>query len=465
MKKLIVAVVVMGVLSGCYVWLRSQRLSFAGIDAKFGNVKRGDLVIPIKASGKIQPKSKREIKSKASGEIIAIPVKVGQLVREKDVLLNLKKDDETRNRDAAKEAYLQAKIAVQLAEIDLRTRKDVAVPSAEAAQKRAEANLKRIEAEYEFKQNLRKTNPDAIPNVEWVTIQAQYEVAKADVAVAVSDVARAKLAIESGEKEVERLRSAATAAEARYLDAEERLSETTVRSPFDGMVLKQYRNVGEMIQSGTQSLTGGTILMDVADVSEVYMIASVDEADIGKVREMAPPKARPGFNADAQSQPAAADMVQQETIKADTPVEITVEAFPDEAFEGVIERISPESEVQAAVATFEVRIRVTSPNREKIRGLAGIQAEAQFTSVPVKGAMLVPYEAVQRDQKSGMLGVYVPVQRPGVEGETPEFRACKLGADNGVSVVVLEGLEEGERVYTKLPLKTEREKKAGEDSE
>lgn len=465
MKKLIIAIVVIAVLGGGYVWLRNQRLGLGVLDATFGDVRRGDLTIPIKASGKIQPKSKREIKSKASGEIIAVDFEAGQKVREGDVLVQLKEDDEKRNRDAAKETLTQANIAVQQADIELQQSREVAIPVAEAALRRANAQLKRITAEYEFKKKLRTENPDAMPLVEWVTIQAQYEVAQADVQSAKADVVKAHLTLEAGEKDVERLKSAASAAEARYKDAEERLRETTVRSPIDGMVLQRFHNVGEMIQSGTQSLTGGTVLMAIADVSEVYMVASVDEADIGKVREMAPAAARPGADPHAATQPTTKPLATQDTIKEKTPVEITVEAFPDERFTGIIERISPESEVQQAVGTFEVRIRITSPNREKITGLAGIQAEARFTSVPVKNVLLVPYEAVMRGP-NGVLGVYVPEKKAGSSEEQPEFRACKFGSDNGTDVVVVTGLEDKQRVYTKLPIKSRTEKKAeGEDAD
>jgi len=465
MKKLIITIVVVALLGGGYLWLRNQRLAITGLDAAFGEVRRADLMIPIKASGKIQPKSKREIKSKASGEIIAVHFEAGQMVREGDVLVDLKRDDEQRNLDAAEAARDQAQIALDTAEITLKERELVGVPAAEAARDSAEAALAMIRAEYLAKEKIRKETPAYMMPVEWDTIQAKYKDAQAKLRSAEVDVRKAKeIAIPMARKEVERARSALVSAQKKLEDAQERLRETTVRSPINGTVLQRCRDVGEMIQSGTQSLTGGTVLMEIADVSEVYMVASVDEADIGKVREMAPPEARPGADPHAATRPTSGTPVTQDTIREDTPVEITVEAFPDEQFTGVIERISPESEVQQAVGTFQVRIRITSDNRDKIRGLAGIQAEAKFTSVPVRNALLVPYEAVQRGP-SGELGVYVPVRKPGSEEEQPEFRPCKLGSDNGVDVVVLSGVEEKQRVYTKLPVKTRSEKKAqGEET-
>jgi multidrug efflux pump subunit AcrA (membrane-fusion protein) len=292
----------------------------------------------------------------------------------------------------------------------------------------------------------------------------------------------ANIAIKLAEKEIDRAHSAVVTAERKYQDAQERLDETEVRSPIDGMIVTKYRNVGEMIQSGTQSLTGGTVLMEVADVDQVFMLASVDEADIGQVRAMAPPEARPGADPSAATQPAAAmgngggnpnkptstqpttQMVEQDTIEEDTEVTITVEAFPDDKFKGVIERIWPEAETRQAVATFQVRIRLTSENRDKVRHLVNMQAEAEFTSVPMKDVLLVPYEAVRRGPGDD-LGVYVPVPKEDGRGERPKFVPCKFGPDNGIDVVVLKGVEDGQRIYTKLPIKTQREREAEEAEE
>ncbi|MBN1488368.1 MAG: HlyD family efflux transporter periplasmic adaptor subunit [Phycisphaerae bacterium] len=463
MKKILLAVVILVVLGGGYVWLSQQRLAFGALDAKFGKVTRGDLVIPIKASGKIQPKGRREIKSKASGEVIDMPFEVGRMVRKGDILVALKRDDEERNLDRAKASLDQAQIALDTARITEEERRLVGIPRAEAARDRMQAQFARVDAEYQFKKGLREQRPETISDLEWQTITATHKEVAAMVASAEADVRAAKSAAQLAVKDVERAQSALLTANRQYEDAKERLDETEVRSPIDGMVLQKLRAVGEVIQSGTQSLTGGTVLLELADVSEVYMVASVDEADIGQVRTMAPPEARPGADPSVTTQAAATQpMVEQNTIREDTEVAVTVEAFPDDKFVGVIERIAPETEVRQAVGTFEVRIRIISENREKIRNLVGMQAEAEFTSVSMQNSLLVPYEAVRRSS-SDELGVFVPVQRPGQEGEVPEFRACTFGPDNSIHVVVLEGLEEGQRVYTKLPVKTDKEKEAEAD--
>lgn len=458
MKKAILGIVIVVILVGTVVWVRSMRVSLGMIDAEFGTVHRGDLRIPIKASGKIQPAGRREIKSKASGEIIKVPFEVGKRVRQDDILVELKQDDELRSLDTAKATLEQAVIARDTAKINWQGNAEQTIQAAMAARDRAKADFERVQSEYKHRDELRKKDPDAVGIREWEIIQAQYDQAKAMVRSAEVDIEKAKIAKQLAEMEYRKAESALLATQKKYEDAEERLRETLVRSPIDGIVLKQMRHVGEMIQSGTQSLMGGTVLMELADVSEVYMVASVDEADIGTVREIAPTQARPG----AETQPAASQPVTQDAIKPDTPVTISVEAFPDEKFSGVIERISPEVEVMQAVATFEVRIRITSENREKVRNLVGMQAEAEFTSVPLTNVLLVPYEAVKRGP-GDELGAYIPVKKPGEKDDKPEFVKCKFGSDNGTDVVVISGLSEGQKVYTKLPIKTDAEKKAEEE--
>lgn len=463
MKKLLVSVVVVALVVGGFYWIRGKRLKIGFLEAEFGTVRRGDLVVPIKASGKIQPKGRREIKSKASGEIIRVPFEEGKIVRRGDVLVELKRDDEERNRDSAKAAYEQAEIARDKARIQWEQVAEHNIQAAQATLDRAKAQFNRVAVEYEFRKEQREKSPNSISPQEWAIIEAQYSELKAAVRLAEVDVEKAKTAKALAEREYRQAESALTTALKKLEDAEERLSETLVRSPIDGMILKLYRRQGEMIQSGTQSLMGGTVLMDLADVSAVYMVASVDEADIGTVREIAPATARPGADPHAESRPTTQEAMQaaENALKTNTPVAVTVEAFPDEKFEGVIERISPEVEVMQAVATFEVRIRLTTPNQEKVRNLVGMQAEAEFTSVPISNALLVPYEAVKRGP-TDELGVYIPVRKPNDPEERPEFVPCKFGSNNGTDVVVLSGVSEGQRVYTKLPLKTETEKKAEE---
>jgi HlyD family secretion protein len=224
------------------------------------------------------------------------------------------------------------------------------------------------------------------------------------------------------------------------------------------MVLTRNVQKGEVIQGGRTTFTGGTVLMEIADVSEIFAEVNVDEADIGQVRLLAPPSARPG----SSTQPAS---LPEGVIEKGEPVEVTVETFKDEKFFGQIERISPQSENTGGIAKFKVRIRINSDNRDKLVGLLNTQAEAHFTAKSVRDALLVSYDAIQKDPNGEDYGVYVPFTPPGKDKAEAKFKKVKFGVDNGVDVEVKEGLKEGDVVYTKLPQKTQKEKDAEEKGE
>jgi len=212
------------------------------------------------------------------------------------------------------------------------------------------------------------------------------------------------------------------------------------------------------VQSGTTSLTGGTVLMEIADVSDIYAVVNVDEADIGEVRELAPPSAVPGPTA---TQPAT---LPAHVFDKNELVEVTVESFPHEKFFGVIERIAPQSQLMQAIATFKVWIRITSDNKQELIGLLNTQAEAHFTVKSVTDAILVSYDAIKKDPNGEGYGVFVPVTNPETHKRDYEFRACKFGIDNGIDVEVIEGLQPGDEVYVRLPQKTQKEKEAEENA-
>ena len=242
-------------------------------------------------------------------------------------------------------------------------------------------------------------------------------------------------------------------------------------SPIDGMVLRRQVEIGEVVQSGKTSLTGGTVLIELADVSSVYAVVNVDEADIGLVRDLAPQEARPGYAtmpADTASRPEGEESgevavsqpveLPEGVIAMNQSVELEIESFPSESFSGVIERIAPQSDISQAIATFKVWIRVTGDNRSKLVGLLNVQAEAHFKAKSVSDAILVSYDAFQKNPDGDGFGVYVPAVDPRTgKKNRKEFRPCVFGRDNGINVEVIEGLKEGEEVWTKLPINRDKD--------
>jgi HlyD family secretion protein len=237
---------------------------------------------------------------------------------------------------------------------------------------------------------------------------------------------------------------------------QEREKETKVYAPFDGLVEKVYIHEGEVIQSGITTVTGGTPLMKVVDVSDLYVVAEVDEADIGRVRDLAP-REHSGLldemlrtrSTQPGTLPAPPEKLSQDInqLKQASNVNITVDAFREEVFTGVVDLVDPHPNEASNVVTYSVRILLTSDNRKEL--MLGMNANVEFTTQKRNNVLLVDNEAIHiiNDEK----GVYIPADPP--PGD-PVFVPLKLGETNGsVTEITSDQLKEGQDIYTKLPRK------------
>jgi HlyD family secretion protein len=489
MKKLIVSLVIIGLLAGGYFAIKKYgRMQLAVFRGEIKPATRGDLVVPITASGYIKPLSITQIKSKASGEVTDLPVNIGAMVRKGQLLIQLLEIYEKRNLEQAEVTHERAQIALEQAKLALEQRQGPAIKLGKAKLESVQARQIKAGIDYKWHRKMLTDggmeNPDeflkpdylggwkedAMTREEWMGYGTAKLDADAAVMAAEAELRQAEIAAKSAEEDVKNAEATGTGTDAALKDAQQRFADTTILSPVDGMVLTRPVQKGEVVSSAQTTFTGGTPLMDIADISEIYALVNVDEADIGQVHELAPASARPGTATQPTTRPVGAEASVRPaaplaTLPADTfdhgqIVKVKVESFPDEDFEGVITQISPQSEVVQAVATFKVWIRITSPNVKKLVGLLNTQAEAHFTARSVHNAVLVPYDAVQKNPNGEGYGVYVPVPvaQPGTGGVEPKFVPCKFGADNGLDIEVRSGIQEGQRVYTKLPLKRDEQK-------
>jgi multidrug efflux pump subunit AcrA (membrane-fusion protein) len=445
-KKLIFTIVVLALIVCLWLLLRSSGgIQLTHLQGKVATLKEGGFTIDINADGPIEPKERMTIKSEAGGRVAEILVKAGSLVREGDLLIKLDPKDEQRLVDIAEKALKQANLNLDRSKNTAFQAEFVEIPRTQALLDAAKAELKYYVWRYDWYAELKKkgqVKPEEHRQVElslrkFEAQVAQYEAellrANKNIEIAKLDVQQAELAVEKSGDDL--------------ADANERLAETKITAPSDGMVSRLIAKKGEVIVSGSRSLTGGTPLAVLADVSAYYVRALVDEADIGRVREIAPPSARSGsVTAEpVQTAPTNGD----HPIVEGTPVEVTIESYPDEKFQGVIELIEPEPDQgQQVVISYVVRIRLTSANSRDLPH--GSQANVRFVSETVKDAVLVPNEAVHYVLERR--GVYLQVDSDRVPGEkVPKFQAFRAGLDNGVYTQVIEGLKAGDVVYTKLP--------------
>lgn len=474
-KKLtILGVIVVVFVAGIAVVKNSNLLSLSNVwlDGQMEEVTRGDLDIPVTATGIIEAKQLIQIKSKASGVVSDIPVIEGQMVKEGNVLVELDPVDEKRNAEArqadldrATSAWEKSKIALAKQKNDLPLQTD----TARALLKEAEARLN----DAEFRRNrVKKLGGRSAGNQELSTNEMSFRVAEATRDRARLDLKRAEndeiVVLQSAEQDVIQAGAAAESAKKAWEDAQQRLEETTVRARSDGMVYKIQVRKGETIQSGTSSFAGGTPLMVLADVRSMFVMAQIDEADIGAIRKIAPEYARPGhtqkfdeaeYIRKAMEIIAAAENDQEADaegkIMVGRPVEITVDAYRAQEFRGVIEAILPEPERANNAIAFRVRIRLIGDDLQKLMGL---QADLWFKTKELKGVVLVKNEALRSEGRDCF--VYVPYRESPRDRWNEKKVAVKIGETDGTFTEIISGVEAGTDVWVKRPKLTDKEKRA-----
>lgn len=235
-------------------------------------VARRTIVVDAQATGVVEPISIIEVKSKASGMIVRLPVETGSVVRAGALLVQV----DTRD----------VKNQVEQAAADLRSAQ-AALAVASAQQQRAEGlHAARI-----------------------VTTQ-EFEAAQLALTQAQGQIVRATTNMDL---------------------AQQRLEDATVVAPVSGTIIDKPVSEGQVIASATGSVSGGTTLLRMADLSRVRVRALVNETDIGSIR-------------------------------AGQEARVTVDAYPDRPFDGRVEKVEPQAVVQQSVTMFPVIVALE--NRE-----------------------------------------------------------------------------------------------------
>lgn len=281
-------------------------------------VARRDIVVAAEAAGSVEPILVVDVKSKASGEIMDLRAETGDVVRQGELLVAVD-PREPRNSVAQAEADLQV----------------------------ARSQLANAEAQ--------KNRMDAMFRQQLVSEQ-EHEQASLAHANAVAQQVRAERTLQT---------------------ARDQLDDTQVRAPITGTIISKSVERGQVITSATREVSGGTVLMRMADLSNVQVRTLVDETDIGKIQ--------PGMRA---------------TVRVD--------AYPNQPFTGEVLKIEPQSVVTQNVTMFPVLIRIANADG-RLRPGMNAQVELHIGQRP--NVLAIPNAALrtQRDVNSAaqVLGLNV----------------------------------------------------------
>jgi HlyD family secretion protein len=388
-RKLTIGGVVLGV-GAVATYISTLNGASTSIDpSRLATVEAGTMTRSVVATGKIEPITKVEIKSKANGIIERLAVDVDHRVTPGQILAELDKENLTARLREARANLEAARAALTAAEAQARKNEiEAEAPElafAKAAHDRAISLADQKLISQEALDQARTNHEQALNRQR--AAQTQLLVSRAKIEEARAQVAQAQAA---GER------------------ADEELANSTIRAPIAGTVLTRDVELGSPVSSILNLGANATLVMTLGDIQQVFVRGKVDEADIGFVRL--------GMSA-----------------------RITTESFRDKVFTGKVTQISPIGVEKDNVTTFEVEVSIENPGQEL---KANMTANAEVILEERANALIIPEAAVTYDDAKA---AFVEVADPGAERGRRKV-PVKLGIGNGTRTQVIEGLKAGDKV-------------------
>jgi len=346
-KKIIIAVVVVLVLGAAVaanVYYRRE----TGITVTAEAIRARDLEALVSASGRIQPKKQVNISANRMGRVTRLAVEEGQRVKEGQFLLEIdpRQLEGQLQRSvagvAAAESGLQgARLSVQQAEINLE--------QAQTSLELARQNLKR-------QQDLWKGE---------LTTREALERAQNEVTLRETDVKARQQDIKSRQQEIQTREQQIKQEQAGLSTTRYDLTQITITSPIDGIIVRRNIEEGETAVVGTMN-NAGSNLLTVADMSVLEAEVEVDETDIP-------------------------------TVALGQEAKVTIDAVPDRTFRGRVTEIG-NSPIQAAQNTGQrqaTTFRVVITIEEDVPDVRpGFTCTAEITTATRKNVTAVPIQAL-----------------------------------------------------------------------
>jgi HlyD family secretion protein len=379
------------------------------IPFKTTQVIQGDLVVKISATGVVEPNFQVEVKSKASGEVLKFKYEEGDRVKKGQLLLQLDKSDEIRSVARAKADLSSATAKLNKAKTALlsqETKYQTTLRSAQSQVQEAEANLKESEDKLKRQEDLFQKKFASQEALQ--AAQTAFKVNQENLIQARSSVQAAKDTIhdiEVKKHEIDLARVEVQRAKIALAEAKERLDETEIFAPISGVLIEKLVEQGQIISSGISNVSGGTTLANLADLSRLFIIADVDETDIG-------------------------------TVQVNQLVKITADAYPGKAFTGKVERISPRGQVENSITIFKVKIEIMGEGKGILKPM--MTANVDIISEELKSVLYLPIEAIRVEKNKKYAAVLV--------NNEPKEVPVTTGVRNPIHIQILSGLEPDQKV-------------------
>jgi len=387
--SLIAAAVIVIAIAGVWGFSTLSGASTSIDPSKIATIEQGTMVRSVVATGKVEPVTKVELKSKANGIIEKLLVEVDQVVQPGQVLAELDKENLTARLREAR-ANLQAAEAAREAAVAQLRKNEIEAESPDVAF--AKRSYERAQQLFDQKLVAQSGLDEAKSALEQAenrqrAATGQLVIARARVTEATANVAQAHAAVER---------------------AEEELANATIKAPIRATVLTRDVEIGSPVSSILNLGANATLVMTLGDIEKVFVRGKVDEADIGHVR-------------------------------LGQLARITTETFRDRVFTGRVTEIAPIGAEKDNVTTFAVKVSIDNPGSEL---KANMTANAEIVLEERPNVLIVPEAAITYDAtRSASVEVLDARERSG-RRRVP----IKVGISNGTRTQALEGVNQGDRV-------------------
>ena len=370
-KKIILIAVSIAVVAGAGFWLFGSSKAQHKVTYETAVVTRGEISESITATGTIEPVTEVEVGTQVSGIIDKIYADYNSVVTKGQLIAEMDR------------VTLQSEVASQ------------------------RAAYNGAKAEYEYQQKNYERNRG---------LHEKQLISDTDYEQSVYNYEKAKSNYESSQ--------------ASLAKAERNLSYATITSPIDGVVINRAVEEGQTVASGFETPTLFTI---AADLTQMQVVADVDEADIGGVEE-------------------------------GQRVSFTVDAYPNDTFEGTVTQIrlgedsstSSGSSTSSTVVTYEVVISAPNPD---LKLKPRLTANVTIYTLDRKNVLSVPARALRFTPEKPLIGENDIVKDCESEhklwtreGNTFIAHPVTVGISNGVNTEIVSGIDEGATVVTEATI-------------
>lgn len=372
-KKITLIAIAVAVVAGAGIWYFTSSPTQHKVTYTTATVNKSDISNSVTATGTIEPVTEVEVGTQVSGIVDKIYADFNSVVTKGQLI----------------------------AEMDR-----ITLQSEQASQKAAYDGAR---AEYEFQQKNYERSKG---------LHEKSLISDTDYEQALYNFQKAKSAFDSSK--------------ASLAKAERNLSYATITSPIDGVVISRDVEEGQTVASGFETPTLFTI---AADLTQMQVVADIDEADIGGIVE----GQRASF---------------------------TVDAYPNDTFEGTVTQIrlgdasstSTTSTSSSTVVTYEVVISAPNPD---LKLKPRLTANVTIYILDKKNVLSIPNKALRFEPEKPLIGSNDIVKdRHGEhkvwtrEGNTFTAHPVEIGISNGISTEILSGVSEGEKVVTEATVGT-----------